>query len=149
MLTQSVCSYDALSGQLAGIDPVSTLRILENAQVSVGLGHSPERRFQPSAPPVLDIVSAESNRHFLICRTSSAFDRSPPTVSFFLSPYLGLLSSARLFRIARRRSVFVPRLPRPPCPFPSPFPFPPPSPLRAVAGKSCSLVPYYQHLVVV
>ena len=40
---RSVCSYDAVSGRLKSVDPVSTLRLLENAQVDVGLGHSMER----------------------------------------------------------------------------------------------------------
>ena len=91
MSARSVCSNDRVSGRHAGVDPVSTLRILENAQVNVGLGHSPERQFQPSAPPVPDIVSAESNPHFLLRITSTAFDCAPPTVYFFLSPSLGLL----------------------------------------------------------
>ena len=78
-----VCSDDAVSGQLVGVYPISALRLLEDAQVHVGLGHSPDRRFQTSVPPVPDIVSAKSNRHFFLHRTPGTLERSPPTVSFF------------------------------------------------------------------
>ena len=64
-----VCSDDAVSGRLTGVDPICALRLLEDAQVHVGLGHSPECQFQSSVLPVTDVVGDESNRHFLLRRT--------------------------------------------------------------------------------
>ena len=123
MSARRVSSEDTVPGRLTGVDHICTLRLLEDAEVHVGLGHSPECRFQTSVPPVPDVVSAESNRHFFLRRTPSTLEHSPPTVDFFLPPSVSLLVSIRL---SLRRSLSVPCLPCPSRPFPpsirSPFP---------------------------
>ena len=92
MSAQRVRSDDAVPNQLAGVESVRALGLLEDAQVHVGLGHSLECRIHSPVPPVLDIVSTESNRHPLPRRTPGTPPRYPPTVIFSLPKPVGLIA---------------------------------------------------------
>ena len=42
-----------------GIDAIFKLRILEDDQIQVGLGHTPQRQLEYSVPTVTDIIQSE------------------------------------------------------------------------------------------
>ena len=73
-------TYNIRSGRNGGLD--SALRGMSQANMDLGIFQ--ECLLQSSVPPVPDVVSAESNRHFLLRRTPGTIKRSPPTVAFFL-----------------------------------------------------------------
>ena len=131
MSARRVCSKDAVSCQLAGVDPICAICLLEDAQVHVGLGHSPECRFQTSVPPVPDIVSAKSNRHFFLCRTPSTLEclsllsdqpivesmdtGSPGKYELMIYPMERRIQDGTLSQVVSRKLALAPRLPpRPP-----------------------------------
>ena len=51
--------YNTVAGQLIGVDAIYKLRILEDDQVQVGLGHPPQRQLEYSVPTVTDIIQSE------------------------------------------------------------------------------------------
>ena len=119
VLARRVRINDTVPRRLAGVDSIGAIGLLEDAQVHVGLCHSPKCRLHPPVAPIPDIVSAESNRHPLPCMSLGTPPCSPPTDAFSLLIPVVLLTPACLpFR--RSLSVSVPV--GHPLPFPIPFP---------------------------
>ena len=98
---------------------LSNLFFLKNAQVHVGLGHPPQRRFQSPVTTVTDIIGAEHNLHRLLHRLPRTPTHPRPTESFFTPAPSSLPAHARLpFRRSCPCSIPAGL----PSPFLSPFP---------------------------
>ena len=78
---------DVVASRPAGVDAICEFRLLEDAQVHIGLGHPPECRLQPPLSAVTDVIGAESNRHRPIRRLPGRVTHTlPPDPKFFSLP---------------------------------------------------------------
>ena len=75
---------DAIPIQSAGVDYISDLCFLGDAQVHVVLVHPPQHRLQPPVTTVSDIVGAKPNRHRPPRKTPST-PTNPLTTDSFLT----------------------------------------------------------------
>ena len=108
MSARRVRSDDAIPSRRAGVDAVSALVLLEDAQAHVGLGHPHQCRLQSHVAPIPDVVSAESNWHPSTRRTPGTPTRSLPTDAFSFPIPVSLLAPACLpFCCSLSRSVSV------------------------------------------
>ena len=128
-----VCSKNAVPIQPAGVDSISYLSLLKDAQVHLSLGHPPQSRLQPPVSSVTNLISTIPNPHPTPRRTPVTLTHPPPTDAF-LSPdpaalpaHACLPFSPFLFSFRPRRpsllvpvSVTVPVLPSSPTPCRSP-----------------------------
>ena len=59
---------------------------MEDSQIHVSLGHTPQCCLQTSVYSVANVVGAESNRHLPTRRTPGTVEHAPPTVPRYPSP---------------------------------------------------------------
>ena len=81
-------SNEVVPGGPAGVDSVSNLGLLKDAQVHVGLGHHPHRRLQSPVMAIKNVVGAEPKWRPPPHRTPGTPTHPQLTESFLCFPSL-------------------------------------------------------------